>query len=353
MPVTFLLLGTLLSLSQTASPPTTVSATDFHLWFDAARIGELTIPTRIERKASRLRYVFVGGFGGERPGNYFTENARELRRHSVPKRMIHYIFPSSDKSVDENVAEVRKYLFEIDRDGPERLVLIAHSRGACDVLAFALQEPDFIEQHVAAIFLIQGPFGGTALADYIHGTGPVLDRRLKPRHRIITYLLGRLERFRLRQGRHGGLADLVRDESRQFWSRMLQQHSAAVPIVSPRTFFIQSKAAPWQLAWLRRALGWFLTTYDGSNDGAVAVTDQCLPGIGTSLGVYHCGHGELTRRTRVGRSARRLPRALIQSIIMAVGQEEEQPTQIAEAVSADSVPTKQRFIRARLEPCRR
>ena len=51
----------------------------------------------------------------------------------------------------------------------------------------------------------------------------------------------------------------------------------------------------------------------------VALGDQTLPGLGTSLGVLDAGHADLTRRFPATRARRGTRQALIRSILMAVG----------------------------------
>jgi pimeloyl-ACP methyl ester carboxylesterase len=197
-------------------------------------------------------------------------------------------------------------------------VVVAHSRGACDALAFALSEPEFVRDRVEALFLLQGPFGGTALADYVKGHGPSMDGRMPFRFRITAGLIGRIERIVLRRGGHGGLADLTREESRRFWTRMLEVHAYAIPVVSPKTYFLRSECPPSSLGRFLRSIAWYLKTYDGPNDGIVAVRDQYLPDFGTSLGIVECGHGDLARRVST-RGSRHLREAVMRSIVMAVG----------------------------------
>jgi pimeloyl-ACP methyl ester carboxylesterase len=317
-------LGTLITFAGLLSHPsgtpasTGVTPTEFRGWFEAARTGKLSIPAEVEREARRFRYVFVGGFGSERMPGYFAQNAKELRARGVSPQAIRFIYPSSDRTIEENAGEVRDRFLEIAQEGPGRLVVIAHSRGACDTLAFALHEPEFVRDRVEALFLVQGPFGGTALADYVRGEGPPPDRRMPVRSRAVVSLLGAFERLLMRQGRHGGLPDMTREGSRLYWSRLLDARADAVPVVGAKTYFIRSESPPSRLGPFRRATGLYLSTQDGPNDGVVAVDDQSLPGLGTSLGVFDCGHDDLTRRTRSGRQRRRLRGALVDSILMAV-----------------------------------
>jgi len=288
-----------------------VTPAEFRAWFDAARVGKVAAP--VDRGAGRYRYVFIGGLGNERMPGYFAQNAQELRSLGVRRDRVHYIWPSSRSTIEENADGVRDRLRAIAAEGPEPIVVIAHSRGACDALAFALREPAFVREKVAALFLIQGPFGGSALADRVGGNGPAMDRRMPLRFRVVAYLAARVERRVMERGRHAGLADLTREASRRFWSRMIAEHRGAIAEVGPRVFFLRTEATPSGLGAIGRAFGSYLTTYDGPNDGVVAVRDQYLPGLGTSLGVVDGGHADLTRRKR---STATLRRALIRSLVM-------------------------------------
>jgi pimeloyl-ACP methyl ester carboxylesterase len=297
-----------------------VSAAQFCKWFDAAREGKLHIPAKVSRTARRFRYVFVGGFQSERMLGYFAQNAKELRARSVPKQSVHFISPSSHKSVAENAEAVREAFLDIALRGPEKLVVIAHSRGACDTLAFALENPEFVSDHIQAMFLVQGPFGGSGLADYIVGEGPAMDRQMPWRHRLIAYVLGSLEAFQVHRGKHGGLPSLTRSASKEFWEDALEEHREAIPIVAPRTYYVTTETTPARLKLLLQTTASYLGAYFGPNDGIVALEDQAVPEVGTVLGVLDAGHRDLTNRFLSSRAKKRLQNALMDAIIMAVGE---------------------------------
>jgi pimeloyl-ACP methyl ester carboxylesterase len=294
-------------------------AAEFREWFEAALAGRLAIPEPVALRAQRFRYVFVGGLRtGPMPG-YFAQNAAELRATGVPRHRIHFLFPSSRRGVEANRPGVRDELLRLAGKGPERLVIIAHSRGACDALAFALHDPQLVRERVEALFLVQGAFGGTGLADYLLGTGEPMDGRLPRGHRLLAALIGTIERLLLQRRGHGGLTGLSREASRAYWRRVLKEHAQAIPVVGPKVYFIESRARSSRLALFQRAMSWYLATYYGPNDGVVAVDDQSLPGLGTRLGVLEAGHADLTRRFPATRLGRRARRALIQAILMVVG----------------------------------
>jgi hypothetical protein len=301
-----------------AEPPT-VNPAEFRAWFDAALGGTLAVPDEVAVGARRFRYVFVGGFAHEQIPGYFTQNARDLRALGVPKGSIHTIFPSSEETVEESAESFRRQVFTAASAGPEPLVVVAHSRGACDALAFALTEPAFVRDHIAALFFVQGAFGGSALADFVVGEGHPIDARLPAKYRTFAGFVGEVERALVRNGPHAGLFGLTRGESRTYWERMLRQHADAIPTLRPRTFFIRSAIDPARLGRFRTAIGAYLSAYDGPNDGIIALDDQQLPGVGTSLAVIDCGHGDMTCDFKTGPRARKLRAALAPCVVMAVG----------------------------------
>ena len=235
-----------------------ISAADFAAYFDAARAGRLSIPDEALEEARRYRYVFVGGFHNERLPGYFTQNAKELRAKGVPKQAIHFIYPSSHETVTGNARIVREQFEDIACEGPEKLVVIAHSRGSCDALAFALQNPEFVAEHIHALFLIQGPFGGTALADYVVGEGPPVDKRMPLGHRVVATSWRRSRVTCWITVSTAGCQSLTRRASEEFWQDMLEESSAAIPIVSPKTFYITSQIPPSGHRFVQRAIASYL-----------------------------------------------------------------------------------------------
>jgi hypothetical protein len=316
------LLPLLLAPSEPVETDPVITPAEFQASFDLARAGKLAIPENIKDGALRYRYVFVGGFLNEGMSQYFKQNARELRALGVPRAAIHYIYPSSHESVEGNANLVRGNFLKIAGEGPEKLVVIAHSRGACDALAFALQNPEFIGARVEALFLLQGPFGGTGVADYVTGEGPPIDDSLPFPHRVVALALGRLEESKLAHGKHGGLTALTRRASRAYWEAALKENQAAIKVVGPKTFYVTTKTKPSHLRLFLKATSFYLGAHFGPNDGMVALDDQVVAGLGTVLAVLDAGHTDLTHRFPSALPNRRLRRALIDAIVMAVGRPE-------------------------------
>lgn len=317
--MTAALFGISMWLGLVAATPS-IDPSEFQEWFALASRGKLYLPEDVQRVARSYRYVFVGGLGNETIRGYFSQNAAELRALGVSRRAIHFIQPSSRRTVEDNIESVRERFREIAATGPECLVVIAHSRGACDTLAFALRNPRFVHDRIRAIFLVQGPFGGTALADYVRGEGKPVDGRMPLVHRMLARQLGKqVDKVIAKRGWDVAVGGLTRDESREYWTQTLCEHAAAIPIVGPRVFYIESEADGGRLVWFHKTTGSYLRTYYGPNDGLVALNDQHLLGVGTSLGPVEAGHTDLTTRFPHAAAGRRYRKALIQCVFMTVG----------------------------------
>ncbi len=303
-----------------------IRADDFEAWFRSAAGGGLEVPAAVAERARSFRYVFVEGFRNERMPGYFSQNIAELKAHGVLKGAIAVIEPSSGRSMEDNAVAVRARFLEIAGSGPEKLVIIAHSRGACDTLAFALGNAPFVRDRVEALFLIQGPFGGSGVAEYVIGRGTPMDRRMPLGPRILGHLAGRLTRAVAGVTGLEILGEMTREASRAFWILAIEEHADAIAAVGPRTFYIRSEIKPARLRFVRRAIATYLQTYHGASDGMVALEDQALADLGTVIGTFEAGHSDLTHRFPASKAPRKLRKALIRSILMAVGRADPVPT---------------------------
>lgn len=304
-------------------PAPTIEPSEFQELFLASFDGTLEVEDELAERIQGLRYVFVMGLMNERSPGYLEQNVRELEGMGVPSSKIHRIAPSSDASFRENLDEIRAAFKEVADQGPEPLVIIGHSRGACDALAFALHEAEFVSERVMALFLVQGPFGGSGAADYLLGSGVPMDREMPPPARALANLFRNAEARKLERGKHSGIVDLTSDASNRFWKRLLASRRSAIPIVGPRTFYIEATVPPSRQPPFRRPVARYLETYYGPNDGLVAAGDQSLPELGTRLGILEVSHMDLTHRFPAARPQRRLRGALVQAIAVAVGRLDE------------------------------
>ena len=83
---------------------------------------------------------------------------------------------------------------------------------------------------------MQGPFGGTGVADYLTGEGPPIDRSMPLQERLIAQGVGRLEEYRLSRGQHRGLPALTTQASKEYWEMALENTRTPFRSSAPRHF---------------------------------------------------------------------------------------------------------------------
>jgi hypothetical protein len=150
-----------------------------------------------------------------------------------------------------------------------------------------------------------------------------MDQKIPPPTRALANLFRNATAKKLERGKHEGIIDMTRDASERFWKRLLASRRAAIPIVGPRTFYIEATVPPSRQPPFRRPVARYLEAYYGPNDGLVAAGDQYLPELGTRLGILEVSHMDLTHRFPAARPQRRLRGALVQAIAVAVGRLDE------------------------------
>ena len=91
---------------------------------------------------------------------------------------------------------------------------------------------------------------------------------------------------------------------------------------APRRFTSRARSRPSGHRIFQRAIASYLETNFGENDGIVALSDQSLPELGTVLAVLDAGHTDLTNRFPSGKAAQRMRKAVVDAIVMAVGESE-------------------------------
>jgi len=314
------------------------SVSNFEGWFASARARRLELPAATLERAKGYRFVFVGGFRNERMPGYFSQNMGELRALGIPRKQIETILPSSSKTWEENAAKVRAGFSEVAAKGPERLVIIGHSRGACDALAFAFANPGFVRDRVEAIYLIQGPFGGSGVAEYVLGRGMPTDRRMWAGQRFVASIMGRLARVAAGRSGLGALEGMTREVSRAFWDATIRRDAEALATVGPRVYFIRSQIHPSRQRIFRRVIAWYQRIYLGPGDGMVELADQALPGVGKILGTLEAGHADLTHRFPASGAPAQFRRALTRSLLMALGERASAASDARADLGQDAVP---------------
>jgi hypothetical protein len=235
----------------------------------------------------------VAGFASEDLVGYFDANIKTLGKAGIPRNQISVIKPSSKNFPEKNARELDKQFRALKTAESEPLVIVAHSKGAVETLIWALQNAEFVRDSVRAIFMVQGAFGGSPVADYLLGLGHPVDDSMPEKYRIaLKGMAPTLGGFVDRED-HDGLESLEEKLSEQRWPQLAAQFPHATALIAQKIFYIQGEEDVSKMSLGLRASGSYMATYYGKNDGLVPFDNQVVPGIGQSILVAETDHGGL------------------------------------------------------------
>ncbi|MBP6219322.1 MAG: hypothetical protein KA436_12115, partial [Oligoflexales bacterium] len=177
-----------------------------------------------------------------------------------------------------NVSLLKDTLERLPRS--KKIVIIGHSKGALESLIFALENKFFVRDHVEAMFLIQGPFLGSPIADYLVGRGRAVDERIPFFSRIFLhsayYVLGTALSSE-------ALHSMTSHSIFNFWDARKTEIEASPQDITEPIFFIRTHQDYRKMSFFIDESGRYLDTYYGSNDGLVMLEDQSLPSVGQTI----------------------------------------------------------------------
>jgi len=268
---------------------------------------------------ARFDYLLVGGIVSDylHHVGYFREFTRELVSEGVPAKQIQTLFPPSHQSVEHNVANAlpaawAKLIAKSDRP----IVIIAHSKGAVEMVNFLLANPE-LQDRVEAIHCIQGAFGGSELADFLmkEYDQPGRPERLWPRTGMRIFRL--LDR--VLHGRIAGVESLTTARARERVMGWYREHSEGLKKIVSKVIFTTTYQEPQKMDLRLRVGGNYLESVGAlDNDGAVAEKNQFITGLADRVvsisGIDHslpCGNLIARRHTD---TAKALIRAVLRSI---------------------------------------
>jgi hypothetical protein len=123
----------------------------------AARGGWRQVPI----EARHADWILVGGLFTERYPGYFDHARRRMEELGLD---VWDARIDTDATVGRNAAKIRELIRTVAARTGRLVVLVAHSKGGCDVGA-ALSGPDAPLEHVAAVVSMGAPWRGTPLAE--------------------------------------------------------------------------------------------------------------------------------------------------------------------------------------------
>jgi hypothetical protein len=242
-------------------------------------IFTLSFAPQIAHGATTDRYVLVAGFLNETMVGYFRDNISALKKNGIEDDHILVPKVPSKTYVETNSESLATQIKQFP--GTEPIVVIAHSKGAVETLIWAFENSEFVRDHVRAIFLVQGAFGGCKIADFLEGKGHPIDNNMPMKYRYSLEVM-RLEGWHENRVAHDGLVSLTTEESAKLWPDLIKKYPQALANISKKILYILGTESVSNLPLLLRPMGSYLTTYyNKNNDGIILTEDQFVPGIGS------------------------------------------------------------------------
>jgi hypothetical protein len=224
-------------------------------------------PVALGPATSSLRILVVGGFAAEcfsRWATAFSDGRAHLETHGYRTGIIPV---SGMSSTQHNARQIRAAILRTALAEGERIVLVAHSKGAADSLQALADFPEIVPR-VAALVSVAGAVGGSPLADGMRSG--------------MTRLLRALDVRRCDPGDHGGIESLRRSTRAAFLA------ATTLP-PSVKYFSVGGIVSTDETSAPLRPFQRQLAEIDARNDGQVLAIDTVIPG-GALLGFARADH---------------------------------------------------------------
>jgi hypothetical protein len=227
----------------------------------------------LPKRATRYKYLFVGGFSWDSLPDYFGPNIRRLRSLGLDAEFV----PTDPLGTNEENGRKIAAAVNVSRKQGKRVVIVPHSAAANHTVRGLLDDPT-AQGNVLAIVPIQSPFHGTAAADWarrhpwLYATAMLYSRLISPARVLATNPFFRRETVE-QLGRGLGFAE------RPPLRRGIRFYSVVSRVSSDTSV----KLLLWITAGAVKALS------GRDNDGIVSPEDGIVPGHPFAF-LEHVGH---------------------------------------------------------------
>jgi pimeloyl-ACP methyl ester carboxylesterase len=279
-----------------ALSPLSVASPAFNSDFPSQVAHEVQSPTPLTSSQRGLitgiQYIFIDGTMGEIWKSNFGPAEKVLTSQWAGSESA-IIRPYSPNTIPEN-AEI---LFQQIRDlrknsSKKKAILIAHSKGATEVLLMALRHPELsTELGVVAYGLASGPFGGTDVIDYLSESCADWN----PTCALLAKMLPSLRNF---------IPSIMRP---LFAEALLKLSEEDRKVLEPQVFYVRTQMQNTDVTSTLYATHLYLTLAhpeEGPNDGLIPTANERLFEVapngqstsevfGTDLGIMIGDHNSL------------------------------------------------------------
>lgn len=220
---------------------------------------------------NRFHFVFVAGFLNEGARKrYFKDNMNALKQNGI--ETVSVIFPSSKKSISDNLDRVGAELMKAYTDGGSKpLIVFGHSKGGLEAIAYLLQHAETLRLQISKVIAIQSPINGNEFLD--HWIAPP------------SIHLSSLD----------GMNSLRAHEvEKVIHQKFLLLNSEQKNNISSNVYFISTSRMPSEVSFLFRIPSYMMLHYlNEPSDGIVATKNMTFDLFGKVLGHVKADHTEL------------------------------------------------------------
>ena len=275
------------------------------------------------KKAAQFQYVFVAGIFNELMPYYFKDYHDWLVNCHVPEKNILIARPYSGAGLSRASTSLKDSIAQMSSQSPTKpIILVGHSKGAPEALLASLESSPEVQGKIAAVVSIQGSFGGSPIADlaltYSDNRSNLKDRILV---RVARRLALWLKRVEVAYGKPmtEGVDSVRTQESRQFWTQYLKNHSSSVILTENKLLVLQTFKHYRRLNPFFFLSGEYLDRITGERtDGAIPFSSQRPPLNNLTTAVLELDHLDTVLPSTFSFSSADVRYHLIASIIEAI-----------------------------------
>lgn len=157
--------------------------------YEQSVAGDPIDRVELGRVAQDHAFALVTGYGGDSIGrvlNYYQFVRGELKELGVPGNHIRTFRPASFRSVESNAPRLMANLKAYREKTGKPLVLVGHSMGAVISLLAAFEDPQWVQENIPKIYLVQGPIRGSNVSNYVTGVSDPAFQKVG----LVTRILG-------------------------------------------------------------------------------------------------------------------------------------------------------------------
>lgn len=255
------------------------------------------LPKKIVTALSGKSFLLIDGMFGDLAEKIYEKDFVPFLKSELHTNDVYVVRPASNNSMDQNArylaAEIKLMSYRFQKQNTLKpLIVIAHSRGAAEMLVTLMLYPELIHlAHIEQVILVEGAFNGSPIADW--AVNILKPKCLKPT--MIPVLKETCDFY----NDLDSLQTMIpyrAIELRQSLERSLGQETRN--LLQSKVSFVRGQS-DFKSTWLPLVPSQiYLSQFYGPNDGVLLTEDQYVPGLGLDLGILNVDHLRLLKSSK-------------------------------------------------------